>query len=766
MQLRTNLFHFDPELLAPVYQLMSTPEYRQAWRTLRSFTPDKTPSTRTLESMLAVMSGGPAWVNPYADDRPDIPAIALLRPLEYHRICEAIQVWSSGLFDNAKSLDREAYKRLVPSEATELYAGSLIGPDRQAAPAYAVIPWMVTQAMAAAPMQSSIPLDLILSTDATLLAWERPITYQYRSRAAWAMHAVNAQLLLVNRRPLPYIAINVHLSHLLPQWRHPTKSAWLRTSTGVSKLPIHILPKKDDHFPTVYTSDAPRLLEQMGFEAFPPLGGDSIPVDSLLRPIHTHVPAGWPVGKGTGPLFLDQACFHLLHTVPGTRPMLANRVAAQLRAVKPSRSFEPHPVMKVAVVTAHTDTMSRVLYAYERLGEVSKVFAELAVPSVELTQIACPGALQALCTSTMANDVEVWFHQHLLPRLQTLMPDVAIIETSAEATRKQDADPKHILRTLCAQHGIPTQFIMHITEDEDTEEPEGIESTDYPAINGLIDALRGGGFVPSPLARSPGIPDEMTVLSTYFVEIRTPSPAKYLPVITRTRVGDRHLEVYWPDKDNDGVPKWFSYREGLCRIHATAKLMTKQEAQQLVAKALLAPTPVAGAPLLVAVSATLKRLYPGLNDGPGEGLPNVPADAFLVRIRADDQTAQMSGDHTDSPDAAKYIGTRLGVFQAEDHDRLNYFVSYTKHYNRVKSQRKNTRYDIHGSKLKDPWQQLGVTEMVTIHEGNFATSDAIARQIGLWCKNAPLWDGHTRFPSPMHAAKQIALDHPVVERRR
>ena len=764
-QLRTNLFHFDPHQLPPVHQWHSTSEYRQGWQLLTRMTGKYNPPTTTLEEMLGVLSGGPAWVNPYADRSPEVPVIALLNPLPHEVVCRAIELWSLSVIHKTHNTGSEVHRLLVPGEPSLLHASTLISDHQQITPAYKVIPWMVTQAMAAVPMESSYPLDLTLCSDSTLLAWDRPLTYQYRNRSAWAMHAINVQLVLLHRRPMPYIAINVHLSHLLPQWRHSTRSTWLKTPTGVSKLSIHITPKKEGHYTTVYSTEATQLLELMGQPAFPELGGDDIAMSSDLRPIHAHVPPAWPVGSGTGPLFLDQACFHLLKTLPGTSPMLTHRVARQLRTVAFKKEIPSQPPIRIAVVTAHTDIMSRVLDAHNRLGELSPVFRELPVPELELKQIGCAHAQETLCKVTTASNVEQWFNQELLPKLNALNPDVAIIETTLDAASNPEADPKHILRALCAQHGIPTQFLMHAEAEED-EPTLDEEETDYPAINGLIDAVRGSGFLPRPLSRTRGVEEGTTVVSIYLDEIRTSSQSKFLLVITRMRVGETHTEVFWPDAQNDNTPKWFDYREGLCRIHSTAKLLTKEEAQQRVSQALLAPTAIAGSPLVIYMHSDLKKLYPGLNDGPGNGLPGVPKEAWVIRIRADDKTAQMSGDHTKSPSSAQYIGNKMGVYESADHDRLHYFVSHTKQFNRVASQRKHTRYDIPQGRLRDPWQQLGVTEMVVIQEGNFSNARELAMQTGIWCRDAPLWDGYLRLPSPLHAAKQIAEDHPVIERRR
>jgi hypothetical protein len=764
-QLRTNLFHFDPHQLAPVHQWHSTSEYRLGWQQLARMTGKYDPPTTTLEEMLGVLSGGPVWVNPYADRSPEVPVITLLNPLPHEVVCRAIELWSLSVIHHTNNTGSEAYRLLVPGEPSLLHASTLISDHQQITPAYKVIPWMVTQVMAATPMESSYPLDLTLCSDSTLLAWDRPLTYQYRNRSAWAMHAINAQLVLLHRCPMPYIAINVHLSHLLPQWRHSTRSTWLKTPMGISKLSIHITPKKDGHYSTVYSTEATHLLELMGQQAFPELGGDDIAMSSDLRPIHAHVPPAWPVGSGTGPLFLDQACFHLLKTLPGASPMLARRVTSQLRTVAIKKEVPSQSLIRIAVVTAHTDIMSRLLDAHKRLGEQSKVFRELPVPALELKQIGCPNAQETLCSVTTASNVEHWFNQELLPKLSAFKPHVAIIETSLDAASNPEADPKHILRALCAKHGIPTQFLIHtdLKEDEPTFDEE---ETDYRAVNGLIDALRGSGFLPSPLSRTRGVDEGTTVVSIYLDEIRTPVQEKFLPIITRTRVGEASIQVFWPNAQNENIPQWFDYREGLCRVHATAKLLTKDEAQQRISQALLAPTAIAGSPLLIYLHSEVKKLYPGLNDGLGNGLPGVPNEAWVIRIRADNKTAQMSGDHTKSPFAAQYIGNKLGVYEAADHDRLHYFVSHTKQYGRVASQRKHTRYDIPQGRLRDPWQQLGVTEMVVIQEGNFSSTRELAMQTGIWCRDAPLWDGYLRLPSPLHAAKQIAQDHPVIERRR
>ncbi|ANB70702.1 hypothetical protein A6033_05215 [Aeromonas veronii] len=99
----------------------------------------------------------------------------------------------------------------------------------------------------------------------------------------------------------------------------------------------------------------------------------------------------------------------------------------------------------------------------------------------------------------------------------------------------------------------------------------------------------------------------------------------------------------------------------------------------------------------------------------------------------------------------------------EDRSDLYYFVSPSNQYGRVISQRKNTRFDVLDRSLRDPWQQLGVTEIAVISSANFASELDIAHQTALLCRNAPLWEGNLRLPSPMHMAKQVSEDHPLIE---
>lgn len=628
-------------------------------------------------------------------------------------------------------------------------------------------------------MESSVLLNLSVCSDGSLLAWDNPLFYERGDRRAVAMHSVSTGLLLLHKVPSHYASVTVHLSHILSEWRHTTHATWIKTERGISKFQIRSLRTDDGHFQTVYTSPAAELIQHMGEGHLPALGGDEVSLAGPVRPIHAHTPIGSPIGSGVGTVILDQASFHVQKTVTSAKPMLT-RYVGRLIGQRDRTPQEPARPIRIAVVTAHTDVMMRINKAYENLESASPVFKEKPKPEVLLQQIQCKDAQRVLITKTSSADIQSWFSHELLPRLSALAPDAAIIETTPEVATKDDDDPKHVLRALCAKHGISTQFIFHLPPQGDGVPSKGIAAglkgrlrkakmeesdppEDYPAINGLIDAIRGTGFVPLPLERTAGIPVGTTVVSIYVDYLSRLNV--FLPVITRTLVSTREMQVF-VDGHGGKPGQWKTYSEGLCAIHASPKLLDEDAAKLMIMHALLAPTAVADSPLIVYINAGAKRLYPGMNDGAGDGLPPVPKNAWLIRTRSDYQTAQMTGVHSISPLAPMYIGNRIGVHQAEHQDLVYYFTSYSKTFNKVRSHRYHTRYDVSQAQLKDSWQQLGVTEFVMIQEGNFADKDQVALQAGYWCKNAPLWDGYLRLPSPLHAARQIAEDHPIAEKLR
>lgn len=208
------------------------------------------------------------------------------------------------------------------------------------------------------------------------------------------------------------------------------------------------------------------------------------------------------------------------------------------------------------------------------------------------------------------------------------------------------------------------------------------------------------------------------------------------------------------------------YSEGLAAIHATPTLLAFPHVTTLVSQCFLDCKINPKDSLIVCLDVYLRTFYGGLKDSPGQGMPPIPPRAAVVRIRADEQVAQMTGNHSLFPHTPRFVGPKIGVFQSNESPCVFYFVSPSKQFGSIRSLRDNTRYDVSGRNLKDPWQQLGVTEIVIMEAGTFPNSTVVAEQVALLCRNAPLWDGHLRLPGPMHLAMKVAEDHPILEMRR
>lgn len=240
----------------------------------------------------------------------------------------------------------------------------------------------------------------------------------------------------------------------------------------------------------------------------------------------------------------------------------------------------------------------------------------------------------------------------------------------------------------------------------------------------------------------------------------------YLPSITRAVAGSQKCEIYWFAKDDLRRGQWYEYTEGVAAIHATPSLINPEAISKLISWAMLVATEEVDTPLILCLDSKLKTFYKGLKDSPDTGLPPVPHGTAVVRIRVDDDIAQMSGNHSEHPGEPKFIGQKIGVFQSLRNPSVYYFASPSKIYSKARVQRHNTRYQVDDEQLQSPLQQLGVTEITILDAGGFTNQTALAEQVALLCRNAPMWDGQLKLPNPMHLGAVITGDHPIMEMRR
>ena len=768
LELRTTLFRFDPAQLGDAYRVQVGEHYLSAWEALQGLTPKPHPGLPTtgLEEMLAVLSGGPVKVNLFPQKDGGISAILLLKPIAIGLLNQVLHLWSMDVLRIWNQQLEGLEGKLAVTGLVPLRASNLVEPGNISSLAYTVIPWLVGQALIKNPMQASRPIKLYQSADTTLLAWDAPIVSENDVRNASALHAIEPKLVLLRGRDEPYIQLRVKLSQVMPSWVGKKKHAWIRVDELIVKAKIKTR-RIDENWKTTYEHPVEKLLAYMGVPSFPEIKEGNVPVDSDVRPIYSIPPSTPLIASGPGPQFLDQAGFHLLSSLPGTSPLLVKKAVTSMKQVKREVTGEVVN-LSVMVLAAHSELMLRLHAASQSLGKDSQFFRKVPPPLITLTRLNAPDAQRMLSGEHDSHTLNEWLLNHVLPAAKQQKTRVAIIETDSDAAALlPERDPKHLIRRVFAEHGIATQFIMHtdaITEPKKKRKVE--DARDFKALNSIIEAIRLSGHLPAPTPRIKAMPASTTVLAIVVDRIQDKGWSTLLPVITRATLGSHTPEVFWFEPGSDFVGKWFSYTEGLTAIHATASLLTSDTLKKLITQSLLVPTPTADGPLIVCLDSNLRTFYGGLKDSPGQGLPPVPQGASIVRIRADEDVAQISGNHTFSADAPHYIGPKVGVFQSCESPDVYYFISPSKQFGTVRSQRHNTRYDVSERDLRDPWQQLGVTEITIIEPGTFASATAIAEQVALLCRNAPLWDGYLRLPGLMHLGAQIAGDHPILEMRR
>lgn len=772
LELRTSFFDFDPAELGHAYRVVVGPRYLDAWQALQGLVRKPHPGLPTigLEEMLATLSGGPVMVNQFPQKDGGVSGILLLKPLPVDTINEALRLWSMDVMQFYRQELIEFEGKLVVTDLVPMDTARLVAPGDVSSLAYTVIPWLVGEKLVANPMQAAKPLKLYQAADGCVLAWDDPVVSESEVRYASALHAIEPALVLLYGQAKPYLQLRAKLTQVMPNLKGQKKHAWVKSGNLIVKAKIRTKPNGNGGWETFYEHPIEKLLRFMGVPSFPPIIEGDIPVDSDVRPIYAIPPSNPLIASGTGPLFLDQAGFHLLACLRGTQALRVRKSVAVLREEKTTATGEVVD-LNVMVLAAHADVMFRLHGASPHLARDSKFFKKIAPPLVTLSRLDVPDAQRMLEGQHDLHALNDWLLNRVIPAAK--QPEhngakVMIVETSAlAASRDAGLDPKHVIRRVLAEHGIATQFIMYVDPDAQIKKRKPkADDRDFKAINTIIEAIRLSGHHPSPTPKVKAIPANTTVVSVLLDRIQDKGWAKFLPVITRTAVGSHTPEIFWCEAAQGAVGQWMGYSEGLTAIHARATLLSPDELKALIAQAFLDCKINAADSLIVCLDADLRTFYAGLKDSPGDGLPPIPADAAVVRIRADHQVAQISGSHTLSPYEPHYIGTKVGAFQSCESSSVFYFVSPSKQFGSVRSQRDNTRYDVAERDLRDPWQQLGVTEIAIIKPGAFPDAAVIAEQVALLCRNPPLWDGHLRLPGPMHLGKQVAADHPILEMRR
>lgn len=425
LDLRTSFFSFDPRALAHAYRAQIGERYLDAWQVLQNLGKKHHPGlpTNALKEMLAAVSGGPVEVNLYPYRDKGASAILMLKPIPADTINQILYLWSLEVMRMWEEQVEGLETKLAVTELIPLLPDELINPDGISPLAYHVIPWLVGQAMCEKPLRSTqngspAPIAKFIAlhqaSDGSLVAWDDPIVPEGGHNAS-ALHVIEPSLKLLRGCAEPFIQLRVKLSQIMPNSIGRKRHAWVHTGQSIVRAGIRS-KRTDTGWQTVYDFPTNKLLAFMGVQPLPDLFEGDTPVDSLVRPIYVTPPLTPAIGSGPGPLFLDQACFHLLRSLKGTEPLLARKAVSSIRTAK---AVPPSVPMKIhaTVLAAHSEIMLRLIKASETLGTAMPFFKKNAPPEIALTRLAVENTGSMLDGTGSIVELDGWLKKNVIPEI-------------------------------------------------------------------------------------------------------------------------------------------------------------------------------------------------------------------------------------------------------------------------------------------------------------------------------------------------------------
>lgn len=761
-QLRTNVFHFDPrQLLHPVYVYRIDKRFVLSWNVLLNYWDLAHPGyhlpTRSLRDLLCVASAGPVWIN--SNCQAGAAWMLSLRPMDSATVELALHRWAQDVQRRLRPTNLPIVDGLIVRPPEELFASELL----RASAGSSCVPdvalsWMVAAAMRNDALQTGVLAKLDITSEGELLTWDNVIAARSDTTHASAMHAIVPTLMRLAGHDELAVCVRVHMVQVAAHWRQSINHVLVKREGCVIQLAIERSRRDDASWKTTYRRGLDRLVESMGASPLPLLDDVEVSLVGPLRPLCKFPPKNALIGQGCGPLFLDQACWHLRKTVPSARPVVVDRAVKSLKRPPLSevdRVAGSATVGPVLVVTSEATTALRLDAAARTLAAGSRSLNPSQPARFDIEYFVPPQAKEMLCEPVDLLILDEWFEKHVRTELALRGTKLAVVETAlGVASQNVEQDSKFPLRVHFARCGVTTQFIFNMPASE----------PDYAALGCLFDVVRQSGHLPQPLPQLPSLPPGTTVIGFYLDHIRAGLTEAFFPVVTRTVLGTNTPELFVVDREG-ARGKWVPYHAGLCTIYARPTLWTPVRAREYIQHALTVPTDVLDTPLIVYLHNNLHHLYGEIDER--TRLPKVGNQgAWIVGVRAGAGTPQISGDETAHPSEPGYIGDRVGLYTTGGASPSYFFVSPSKHYSRTRSQRRHTRFDTSAWGLRDRWHQLGVSQFNVVKPGNFGTEAAIAEQTALLCKKAPTWDGEIRLPAPLHLAMQVAKDHPTIAKHR
>ncbi|WP_198152848.1 RNaseH domain-containing protein [Pseudofrankia sp. DC12] len=399
---------------------------------------------------------------------------------------------------------------------------------------------------------------------------------------------------------------------------------------------------------------------------------------------------------------------------------------------------------------------------------------------------------------------------------------VADADEDAEAKNdRDDLDAKHHTRQILASHGVPSQYLRG-TDDRGVVIPE---AKDHPAEAALLDLYRSLGVIDARIANAlrPAKSGHFRADRVAHVGVHVRRQNKRPGETSRPRIVITAAAIIPPATD-DGTwtmlgwsssrPGWQLYQRAQTSFHSTryprsteaAKTDRQRwdEAAELVEKALgdLADE-LDGTPYIVTVDQqATRRMWSGLQNShqgekqpgggksrhwlPGATLSLEDRPQAVVRVgTADDEVPQpVSVTHIKRNGESKNQQTATTLFKiATDFGTPVWILSNVpRNYDggtgggprRPGATR--TRWDAQRSVSSDdkkerrrseiplPWYSMTATEIYPVSFTLDVPEETLAIATASLCHQTQFWSDRARYPVPLHAAKQMDLDHPQYRR--
>ncbi|WP_309114763.1 RNaseH domain-containing protein [Saccharothrix sp.] len=430
-----------------------------------------------------------------------------------------------------------------------------------------------------------------------------------------------------------------------------------------------------------------------------------------------------------------------------------------------------------------------------------------------------PGTAGNRTAALTAVDASLTTHHHVLVGAwcETEIPTPADSDNPGE-TSLDDLDAKPQTKKFLAARGVPTQYLLG-KDDKGVIQPK---AKDHAAEMALLDLYRSLGIVDDRIANAlrpekNGYPVDRIAHVGIYVRQQNRRRGEFgQPKVIVT------ASALVPPQDGNGVwtmlgwssikPEWQPYHSAQTAFHAGAypegindKKSYRQrwdDAADTVERALAdLAEELDDIPYAVTIDAAAsRRMWDGLQNMhlggssdnkksrywlPGSSLPPDERPRAVIRVNTDDEevpqpvgTTHIARSKHSEPvekETARTLyaittdfGTPVWILcnvpRAYDGDGAGRLGSKYTRWDAKRSVSSEKKEERRKGEMSQNWYSMTANEIIPLACADDVSAEALAITTAKLCHQAQFWDGRSRLPIPLHAAKQMDLDHPQYRR--